>query len=262
MVQIGASFIISGEVLGQRPNSQRRDNFRSIERDTGLEGLLLRPLSAKLLPTTTPESEGIIDREKLMAIQGRSRKPQMELAAHYGITDIPTPSTGCMLTQNAIANRIKDILSRGGRLDMWIAETLKVGRHFRVNEEAKAVVGRNEGENHRLEALFQDAKAEANVSTFLLPEDFTGPAALIIGDAAPDTLETVGGMMLRYAKQTSGEVRHVRVFNTDGERLLPVSFALDDTALEALRIPDGHIAGSYRPSRRKRLRESQQENRV
>ena len=85
---------------------------------------------------------------------------------------------------------------------------------------------------------------------------------MIIGDASPDTIETVGGMMLRYAKQTSGEVRHVRVSDTDGERLLPVSFALDDIALEALRIPDSYIAGSYRPTRSKRLRESQQENRV
>ncbi|OGP81077.1 MAG: hypothetical protein A2Y95_08095, partial [Deltaproteobacteria bacterium RBG_13_65_10] len=149
MAQIGASFVISGEVLGQRPNSQRRDNFAAVERDTGLQRLILRPLSAKLLQPTRPESEGIVDREKLLALQGRSRKPQMALAEHYGITEFPTPSTGCMLTEDAVANRIKDPLSRGDRLDPWIAETMKLGRHFRITEDTKAVVGRNEVENLR-----------------------------------------------------------------------------------------------------------------
>jgi tRNA-specific 2-thiouridylase len=254
MREIGASFIVSGEVLGQRPNSQRRDSFRSIDRDTGLEGLLVRPLSAKLLPPTKPEIAGILDRSRLEAIQGRSRKPQIALAARFGITDVPTPSTGCMLTENAMANRIKDHLSRGGHLDRWIVETLKIGRHFRVSEEAKVVLGRNEAENMRLEDLFGSSTGRG--ATLVVPEDFKGPAALILGEAAPDAIETVGGMMLRYGKQTSGEARRIQVRTKTGETVVAVSYLLDDAALDALRIPDYHVAGSYRPAHRRDRRES------
>jgi tRNA-specific 2-thiouridylase len=256
MREIGASFIVSGEVLGQRPNSQRRDSFRSIDRDTGLEGLLVRPLSAKLLPPTKPEIAGILDRSRLEAIQGRSRKPQIALAARFGITDVPTPSTGCMLTENAMANRIKDHLSRGGHLDRWIVETLKIGRHFRVSEEAKVVLGRNDAENMRLEDLFGSSTGRG--ATLVVPEDFKGPAALILGEAAPDAIETVGGMMLRYGKQTSGEARRIQVRTKTGETVVAVSYLLDDAALDALRIPDYHVAGSYRPAHRRDRQESRQ----
>jgi tRNA U34 2-thiouridine synthase MnmA/TrmU len=258
MREIDASFIVSGEVLGQRPNSQRRDSFRSIDRDTSLEGLLVRPLSAKLLPPTKPELEGILDRSRLEAIQGRSRKPQIELAARFGITDVPTPSTGCMLTEDAMANRIKDHLSRGEHLDRWLVETLKIGRHFRVCDEAKVVVGRNESENLRLEDLFGSAKGRERGVHFLIPEDFKGPAALILGDGTPDIIETVGGMMLRYGKQTSGEARRIQVKTAKGETRVAVSYALDDDALDALRIPDQHVSGSYRPVHRRHLPEARE----
>ncbi len=248
MDRIGASFLVSGEVLGQRPNSQRRDNFRAIERDTGLEGLILRPLSAKLLPPTRPELERVVDREKLLALQGRSRKPQMELAERYGIAEIPTPSTGCMLTEDAIANRIKDHLSRGGRLDPWIAETMKLGRHFRIGEDAKAIVGRNEVENLRLQDLFESANQPPLPLTFLTPSDFRGPSAMILGEATPDVIETVGGMMLRYGKETSGKTRRITVRpRSHEEETVSISYALGDEAIEALRISDRHISGGYRP---------------
>ena len=249
MERIGASFVVSGEVLGQRPNSQRRDCFVSIERDSGLQSLILRPLSAKLLPPTKPETAGIVDRGKLYAISGRSRKPQMELAARYGIDEIPTPSTGCMLTEDAMANRIKDHLSRGEHLDPWIAESVKIGRHFRITEDAKAIVGRNEFENLRLQELFDTAGDREPAPAFLHPGDFRGPDALVLGEATPDILETVGGMMLRYGKETSGEPRAVEVHRGGGVERLTVSYALDDDAIGALRIPDTHIAGGYRPAR-------------
>ena len=255
MEQVGASFLISGEVLGQRPNSQRRDHFRAIERDTGLEGLLVRPLSAKLLPPTRPELEGILDREKLLAIQGRSRKPQMELAAHYGVTDIPTPSTGCLLTEDAVANRIRDILERGDHLDMWTAETVKFGRHFRVTDDAKAIVGRNESENLRLEDLYARAKEHDRLATLLLPDDFTGPSALIIGEATIDVVETVGGMLLRYGKQGGEGVTRTILQREGGEdRPVRLTYALDDAGLDALRIPAHHLKGAYRPPKRTGLR--------
>jgi hypothetical protein len=271
MEEIGASFVVSGEVLGQRPNSQRRDNFRAIERDTGLEGLVLRPLSAKLLPPTKPELAGVVDREKLHAISGRSRKPQMALAARYGIDEIPTPSTGCMLTEDAIGNRIKDLLSRGHHLDPWIAETMKLGRHFRITEDAKAILGRNEVENRRLLDLFETGQGGALARAYLHPVDFLGPDALILGAATPDTVETAGGLMLRFAKQLSGEPRAIEV-RRDGddrvsrdeprseEEIVRVSYALGDEAIAALRIPDTHVPGGYRPPKPGAWREAREEN--
>jgi tRNA-specific 2-thiouridylase len=259
MEQVGASFVVSGEVLGQRPNSQRRDCFVSIERDSGLQGLILRPLSAQLLAPTKPETAGIVDRGRLLAISGRSRKPQMELAARYGIDEIPTPSTGCMLTEDAIANRIKDHLSRGERLDPWIAESMKFGRHFRITEDTKAIVGRNEIENLRLRELYDRAGDRDPAPVFLHPHDFRGPDALLVGDATPDVLETLGGLMLRYAKETSGEPRAIEVSRRGGEERLTVSYALDDGAIATLRIPDTHIAGGYRPVRPRPGREIREE---
>jgi tRNA-specific 2-thiouridylase len=258
MERIGASFVISGEVLGQRPNSQRRDCFAAIERDAGLAGLILRPLSAKLLKPTKPESAGIVDREKLFAISGRSRKPQIELAARYGIDEVPTPSTGCVLTEDAMANRIKDHLSRGGHLDPWIAESMKFGRHFRITEDAKVILGRNEMENLRLQALYDTACDRDPVPVYLHPHDFLGPDALVIGEATLDVLETVGGMMLRYGKETSGEPRVIEIHRCGGEERLAVSYALEDDAIATLRIPDIHVTGGYRPPRPGRWREARE----
>src|SRR3990172_5077850 len=110
MEKSGASFIVTGEVLGERPMSQRRDAMRLIEKEAGLEGVILRPLSAKLLPVTVPEKEGWVNRETLLAFQGRSRKPQMKLADHYGIHDYPSPAGGCLLTDPGFARRMKDLM--------------------------------------------------------------------------------------------------------------------------------------------------------
>jgi tRNA U34 2-thiouridine synthase MnmA/TrmU len=106
MEEIGASFIVTGEVLGERPMSQRRDSMRLIEKEAGLDGLILRPLSAKLLPASIPEKEDWVDREKLLKIQGRSRKPQIHLADHYGIRDYPCPAGGCLLTDPVFPLRL------------------------------------------------------------------------------------------------------------------------------------------------------------
>jgi hypothetical protein len=205
---------------------------------------------------------GIVDRARLLAISGRSRKPQMELAARYGIEEVPTPSTGCMLTEDAIANRIKDHLSRGEHLDPWIAESMKLGRHFRITEDTKVIVGRNEIENLRLRELFDTAGGRDPAPVYLHPGDFLGPDALVIGEATPDVIETAGGLMLRYAKRTSGEPRAIEVIRRGVEERIPevppvgradeiliVSHALDDGAIAALRIPDTHVAGGYRPPR-------------
>jgi len=151
MDKIGASFVFTGEVLGERPMSQRRDAINLIEKESGLKGLVLRPLSAKLLPPTIPEKEGLIDRELLLAISGRRRKEQMELAKRFGIS-YPTPAGGCRLTDPNFALRLKESFDHDedSTRDMHL---LRYGRHFRLQTGAKAIVGRNERENEIISNL-------------------------------------------------------------------------------------------------------------
>jgi len=149
MKAVGADFIFTGEVLGQRPMSQMRHSMRAIEKETGIEGRLLRPLCAQLMDPTIPEQEGLIDRAKLLKINGRSRREQMELAEKFNLSDYPNPAGGCLLTDKNFANRLKDTFKHGYR-NFQETVALKWGRHFRINENFKAVVGRDEGENSSL----------------------------------------------------------------------------------------------------------------
>ncbi len=152
MKEAGASFLVTGEVLGERPMSQRMDALHIIEKAAGVKGILLRPLTAKNLDPTLPEKEGIVDREKLLGMRGRSRKPQMALAEKFGINKYPTPAGGCLLTDPGFAKRVKDAMKHG-EFDADNLALLSVGRHFRLSEKARLVVGRDEGENSVLESL-------------------------------------------------------------------------------------------------------------
>jgi tRNA-uridine 2-sulfurtransferase len=152
MAEAGASFLVTGEVLGERPMSQRRDALSIIEKQADVKGILLRPLTAKLLEPTLPEKEGVVDREKLLDIKGRSRKPQMELSAKFGIKEYPNPAGGCLLTDPGFANRVKDLISHN-ELGIENLKLLKTGRHFRLAEDAKLVVGRDKEENEELQSL-------------------------------------------------------------------------------------------------------------
>jgi len=146
-------FLFTGEVLGQRPMSQRRDTLTLVARQSGYEDLILRPLSARLLPPTRPELLGWVDRDKLLDLRGRGRKRQMELAARFGITAYPAPAGGCLLTDPGYAARLKELLSHCGRPARRDLELLKWGRHFRLPGGAKAVVGRTQMENEALGRL-------------------------------------------------------------------------------------------------------------
>lgn len=172
MEEQGASFIFTGEVLGQRPMSQLKDKLRIIERDSGLEGLILRPLSAQHMAETIPEKEGIVDRSKLLSIEGRSRKPQMDLVKMLEIGDYPCPAGGCLLTDKPFAAKVKDAIAHEG-LKLSHISLLKTGRHFRLPSKAKLVVGRDKEENERLESL---AKKK---DILLTPTDVMGPSALL-----------------------------------------------------------------------------------
>jgi tRNA-uridine 2-sulfurtransferase len=172
MEQKNASFIISGEVLGQRPMTQNKVSILKIGEESGYGERIVRPLSALLLPETLPEKQKIINRSQLMDIQGRSRKRQIALAKSWGIKKYPAPAGGCKLTEPGFANRMNDLLSKNsfGKKDI---ELLKVGRHFTLNKNTKLVVGRNEQENNKLFSLVQP-------QDFLLSsKNFKGPVSLL-----------------------------------------------------------------------------------
>ena len=174
MEEIGASFIITGEVLGERPMSQRRDAILLIEKEAGLKGLILRPLSAKLFDPTLVEKAGIIDRDKLLDISGRSRKPQMALAKDFNIKDYPCPAGGCLLTDPGFAKRIEDLIDHN-TLVLDDVKLLKFGRHFRLGEGAKLVVGRTEEENAALGSLALPGDVLIEL------KDHEGPLSLLRG---------------------------------------------------------------------------------
>jgi tRNA U34 2-thiouridine synthase MnmA/TrmU len=155
MKESGASFVITGEVLGERPMSQRRDAIMLVEKEAGLKDLVLRPLSARLFDPTLPERKGVVDREKLLAISGRSRKPQISLAKEFGIDDYPCPAGGCLLTDPGFAKRIRDLLAHGS-LNLADVRLLKLGRHFRLSKTTKLIVGRDEKDNDALEAQAEE----------------------------------------------------------------------------------------------------------
>jgi len=166
--KIGAKFIITGEVLNQRPMSQHMRALKVIEKEAGLEGMLLRPLSAKLLPKTEAESKGWVKRGKLLAIEGRTRKPQIALAEKLGITDYPSSGGGCLLTSKEFANKVRDLFKHQRKVTMEDMQLLKFGRHFRFGEN-KIIVGRNEKENNALLKLKKKSDYAFDVPNFGSP---------------------------------------------------------------------------------------------
>ncbi len=165
-------FIFTGEVLGQRPMSQNKWQLNLIDKESGLEGLILRPLSAKLLEPTIPEIEGLMDREKLLDIEGKSRKTQIELAEKFGIVDYQTPAGGCKLTDPQFSKRLKDAFEHA-EYSLKDIELLKYGRHFRLPDGSKIVVGRDEGENEAISNLAEKGDILLEVV------DFPGPITLL-----------------------------------------------------------------------------------
>jgi tRNA U34 2-thiouridine synthase MnmA/TrmU len=212
----GASFIVTGEVLGERPMSQRRDAMRLIEREAGLEGFILRPLSAKLLPMSIPEKEGWVDREKLLNIQGRSRKPQIRLAEQFGINDYPCPAGGCLLTDPGFARRIKDLIFYEPHFSLNDVHLLKVGRYFRFSPRLKLVVGRNEDENQKIQTYVQKE------DILLKVKHYPGPLSLLRGESNGEELKKAAAITVRYSKGKDlekTEVIYQKTEEDDGQTL-------------------------------------------
>lgn len=197
MREIGASFVITGEVLGQRPMSQRKEAMKTIDKEAGLTGLVLRPLCAKHLEPTIPEKTGLVNRDELLQIKGRSRKDQIQLADIFQVTDYPCASGGCLLTDPGFANRMRDSVDHGDP-NLNDVKLLKVGRHFRIDSNTKVVVSRNEDENLALQNLAKD-------SDFLLQvKDIPGPLSLIRGvDLDDEKFKVAAQLTARSSKAKS-----------------------------------------------------------
>jgi len=198
--EIGADFLFTGEVLGERPMSQHGPALRTIEEEAGLKGKLLRPLSAKLLPETEAEKKGLVDRNRLMAIRGRSRKPQFQLAQEFKITTYPSPAGGCLLTCEEYAKKLADLFAHKKGVSAADVTLLRFGRHFRLGEN-KIIVGRNETENK-----FLMARKTRSEYYFELP-DIVGPITILQGKKTKKAIETAAAFTAFYSDAKIDKVR-------------------------------------------------------
>jgi len=203
MKEKGFDFLFSGEVMGQRPMSQTRPSLRYVEKNSNFEGYILRPLSAKRLPVTIPELQGMVDREKLLDITGRSRKIQINLANKYNIPDYPAPAGGCRLTDKGFSIRLKDLFDNQPRQMERDFELLKYGRHFRINENIKFIVGRDQNDNENIEANYVP---EQDILIDVL--DYPSPLTLIPYGAGSekDIIEKAGSICAGYTKAPLDEL--------------------------------------------------------
>jgi tRNA-specific 2-thiouridylase len=186
-------FLFTGEVLGQRPMSQNKASLRIVEQESGYTGRVLRPLSAKLLDETIPEQQGLVDRERLLDISGRSRKRQLELARHYHITEFRTPAGGCLLTDPIFSRRLRDLFDHYNQVQIRDIELLKVGRHLRFSPTLKMIVGRNARDNERISQLL------ISEDDLLKVEEYAGPLCLIPYGGSLDDVTKAAAICIRYS---------------------------------------------------------------
>ena len=219
MREIGADFIITGEVLGQRPMSQRKEAMKIIDKEANLTGLVLRPLCAKHMEPTIPEKLGIVDREQLLQIRGRSRKNQIQLADVFQIKDYPCSAGGCLLTDPEFAHRMRDLVNTCDA-NVNDVNLLKVGRHFRLDQQTKVIVGRNEEENTRVDSLSKEG------DVLLTLVDMPGPLTLIRGEITEEKIQTAAQITARYGKShvlLSVKVSVKQVKNNVTERIIEIT---------------------------------------
>jgi len=210
----GASFVISGEVLGQRPMSQNRKALDIVSKESGLGRLLLRPLSAKKLPVTIPEEKGWVKRELLYGIHGRSRKVQMELAKKFNIREYPSPAGGCLLTEKGFSKRLRDLLETKVDPEIREIELLKYGRHFRIDESTKIIVGRNRVENEKIRELL------GKEDIIFEPKDIPGPTVLLTGEKSEKNMELASDLTATYCNILPGNSIDIIVYLPEGKRII------------------------------------------
>ncbi|MFH1877498.1 MAG: tRNA 4-thiouridine(8) synthase ThiI [Candidatus Omnitrophota bacterium] len=224
MKQEGADFIITGEVLGEMPMSQRKEALNIIEKESALKGYLLRPLSAKLLRPVIAEEKGIVDREKLMAIEGRSRKPQLALARKFGITKFFSPAGGCLLTDPIFTEKLKDLIEKDDLTPEQVA-LLKYGRHFRLDDKTKIIVGRDEKDNDMLIAL----KKDKDIIIRLVNDP--GPYALLRGKTTRENILKAASFVVSHSRKKEEKRVKVEYWKKEDKR----------TEIEAEKLPMNEI---------------------
>lgn len=192
-----ADFLFTGEVLGQRPMSQTKQSLYVVAKYSGYPDYILRPLSAKLLPITKPEREGMVDRERLYDIQGRGRHRQMEAALEFGIGGYSAPAGGCLLTDPMFAKRLKELFSHND-FSIPSIHLLKAGRHFRINERTKVIVGRNEADNGLIEQYAQDVDSVIHMT------DYPGPTTLVPGGGTEAEINVAASLCALYSDAPKG----------------------------------------------------------
>ncbi len=230
---IGAEFLITGEVLGQRPMSQRKETFPLIDREAQVEGLVLRPLSARLLKPTKAETDGVVRRDKLYDFSGRTRKPQMALARELGLTDYPAPAGGCLLTDPVYSYRLKDLFSHNKCPELREFNLLKTGRHFRLNDICKTIIGRNKEENHKIEDYIKEGDITMRV------EGVGSPLTLLTGKTDENALIISASMTARYSDAKHKKKIDVTVYRGLNEFLYKLT--VDPAAkklLDSMRIEE------------------------
>jgi hypothetical protein len=231
MQETGASFVISGEVLGQRSPGQRRKDLEAIAHHSGLGDRLLRPLSAKLLPETEAQREGTVERSRLFAFHGGGRRELIELAKRWRFPFIPESSGGCPASRKPLSATIRDLLDHRPDARREEFELLRVGRHFRLDEKTKIILGRNEAENDVLKRFA--AKIGPERAAFFEPKNFTGPSAMAVGPLSERAICCAAELIGRYGRlKDNGTVAIVQ----NGEKDLEIAVSEEKSTREAMRI--------------------------
>ena len=239
MADLGASFLVTGEVLGQRPMSQRRDTLNVIERDSGNRAILLRPLSARLMKETEAERLGLVDRERLLDFSGRGRSRQIALAREFGITDFPAPAGGCILADPILSRRVArmyagDHVLRPEEITPVDILFLLTGRHFRLPGGGWLILGRDEPENQKLEGLCQESDIRLSMETRPGPTGILRRATSLPADRLASDLRVAAALVVRYGKKVDAREAEVDVFFQGAKNVLTAEPPADEQGLDFL----------------------------
>jgi len=210
-------FLFSGEVVGQRPMSQTKPSLRYVEKQSGCDGFILRPLSAARLPVTIPEKEGLVNRELLLDITGRSRKAQIEIAREFGIIDYPSAAGGCLLTDKGYSARLKDLFDHQEEFTEEELYLLKHGRHLRLNKDTKIIVGRTKNDNEQIKRYYNPG-----ADTLIKVNNFPGPIVVIPHGGSKDMITFAASICAGYSKAPNNVQVDVRVVMPQMSQILKV----------------------------------------
>jgi len=229
MAEQGFDFLFSGEVLGQRPMSQNLSALQAVAKHSGMTGRILRPMSARLLPETPMEKEGLVDRSRLLDIQGRSRRRQAEYAKAWGLTDYPPSGGGCLLTEKSFSGRLRDLFAHQPEATVTDVELLKLGRQFRLSPNARLTLGRDQGSNEKIKGIVRPA------DILLRAESFTGPLGLVSGRPEATDLELAAAIVAAYGKGQDEPQVEILLLQGNEQRLQTVA-PRPRAAIQDLRI--------------------------